>query len=553
VFRINRHGAISQNTYKLTATNLLTNGNFEDGTFTGYATTTNWTVVDATTSTPNGNGKYCAQAGTNVTSTLETNKISVTSSGAYMVRFNFGADASPKKTLWPNNLVLYIRFFDAGNNFLSHIQINNNRIPGSDNLYDVTKRFTVPASATKLSLRFINKHGGTGTLPDPTVLDDIRVIAVSAAATPPFIETIPMLNDEGTYGFKELKYTHSYRSGYKESSFTLLGKSEYLWNILRTSLGQHIEIYYDTECVFEGLLWEIEGSINGYAYSVSYDQLFNRIVVGYGDKGKKYVLQDIASIDRYGLKTLNDDKMEDNLYAAKARARSLLTLHSTPLPRIDSANKGSEDNSLSITCMGYMATLDWTDVPPRYVGVHDVSEAVADLDTGSGLSVLNAVSFRTPNDFISNDYSLVESVGTTAPVPERTAGKTSLDFINDLLDLGASGGKVIVSGLEKGRVFYTKSRPTTTDMYAVPSMDGQMDFRDNAGQEIPRPLVKSGIFVEYNAPVPDLRVYTDSILDPTAIFIKEIEYSAMDDTVRIITPNSDPLDVSLAKLFRRRR
>ena len=555
MFTINRYGSIMENTYRLSQTNLITNGNFESGSLTGYATTTNWTLTSAPTSTPNGVGQYCVVATENATSTLETNKVTVTASGSYLLEFVYGADGTPVVSLWPNNLTTYIRFFDSSNVFVSQIQINNNRIHGSNtNLHNVSKRFTVPFGATKLSVKFVNRHGGVGVLPGATVLDSIRVYQTSTTSQLPFLETHRPVGENVSGGFSDLRYTHSYRSGYKEAYFSIEGKSSYLWSLLRTALGQHIEVYYESQCVFEGIIWQMDGDIAGYGYNVSYDQLFNYIVVGYGDKGKKYTLRDTESISRYGMKTLMDDTVVDNLSAAKARAKSLMALHSSPLPRIDSSIESETQDKINITCMGYLATLDWTYVPPRYLGAErDIAEAVATLSPSEGLSVINAVSYRTPNDFISNDYGLVESVGTYAPVPDRTAQKTSLNFMNDYMDLGDSDGKVIVSGVTKGRKLYMRSRPSDVGMYAIPSLDGKMDFFDSAGQEIPRPLVQSGIFVMYGMPIPTLKSYSDIILNPSAVFIKEIEYNVGENNVRITTPNSDPLDVSLARLFRRRR
>lgn len=552
MFRIDHFGSIAQNTYKAVKTNLLTNGGFEKGDFTGYATTTNWSVVSAPSSDPPGLGKYAAKASEGANSTLETNKVSVTAGNSYMLSYLYGAPNTPKVTLQPNNLVVSIRFFDGSNNFISDYQIRTSRIPGTNKLTAVTKKFTVVAGASKCSIQFKNHHNGGSGKPTATVIDRVRLIDNTDTSVLPFIETIEQKPAEGRQSFSDLRYTHSYRSGFKESTFTLYGSAQYLWNWMQTGLGNHIEIYYNADCVFEGLVWSIEGSINGFGYSLSYDQMFNHIIVKYGKKSKAYQISDPDSQARHGKKMLTDEQNQDSLSKARAKGQSLLLLHANPLPRID-IDKVDPENKLVITCMGYMATTQWLYLPPRFAGLRDTSDIIATLSPSLGDSVLNRIRDESPNDFISNNYDLVsDSNVTTGPIVE-TEGKTAQDFINDLLDLGTNNGRIMVAGLTQGRKFYMRGRPTVIDYFATPTEDGNLEFRDRGLAIVPRPLVLAGKFVKFGLPIPSLDVPSDVITDAAAVFIKDIEYDAEDDTLRITTPNSDSLDVSLARLFRRRR
>lgn len=553
MYRIDHYDSIAKNTYKLSGADLLTNGDIEAGSLTGFATTTNWTATASASCDPEGIGGYAVVATANADSILETNKITVTANASYVLSFWFGASGTPRVRLWPNNLTVFIKFYTSGNVFVSQYQLSSNRIKGGDQLNERIKRFTVPASAAKVAIRFFNHHrGGAPDTPGATVIDNIRLVAADQAVTLPLIESLHEGSTDGEQSFSNLKYKNSYRSGFNESTFVVKGSPEYLWAWMRNALGHHIEVYRDAECVFEGLVWEMDGNIAGYNYSYSYDQLFNRITVKYGDKSNTYRIVDRTSIERHGSKQMISDQSEDNLSAAKAKAKSLLVLHSQPLPRIDTADS-EEINQITVTCQGYMSTLAWTYLAPRFVGKHDIAEIIADVDIAYGASCLIRVRDDSVNDFISTDYSLVENTGTTSGLLKDVKGKTTMDIINDLLDMGDDDGRVIVCGLTKGRIFYLKSRPNEITYNVVPTEDGNLQFTDLAGAIVPRGLVKSGVFVAFGEPIPSMQSFADVIQQPTAVFVKEVEYDADTDTVRIITPNSDPLDVALSRLFRKKR
>lgn len=539
-------------------TNLVPNPGFELGLFASWATSTNWTNVSATSVTPNGIGVYAAQAGgasKGQTATLESNRFAVSGSNDYICSIAFASPFdAPKRA---NNLKVLVRWWSAasGGSSLRDDTLWSGPVKNKKGgLRYAQKRLTAHASANYASFYIQNKYGSPTTGAGYGVVADEPFVA-GAVTVPTALSALDIWEymSNKPIGFENLKYSWDYRTGCKRMTFRLNAPGEYLWQLLQTALGHHVETHYEGVRVFGGMLWSMYGRVGGRDLGVSLDSLANFIKVPRGASFEVEV--NAESIARYGRK---DRIVEASFNTARdARAAALLDLAESafPIPTAAMVN-GQGDDFLEIEVMGYGATLQWvTDLPPVYVGTYDTSQILATFTSGvlGRRSLLGRFREDTPNDFIQDDYSNVDMTGITLGPLESTARRTSLDIYLDLVGRGTSNKRGIVAGFDAERKFFMHERPTALGYTRTRGADGKFDYTDPTGTLIPRPLVRCGVWVSEGAPIPSYMIIkgSDAARDPANKFITEVEYDHETDDVAVTFLGARRVGLDFAKAVRR--
>ncbi len=554
-FTITRHAGVLESQASRIGENVLANGGFERGDFTGYATTTNWSVIAADSVVPNGANNYMAQAasaladGTITRATLETNKFAVTGDTEYIIRLAYGAPMVGDTALndSPNSLRVAVRWYDAGNNLLATNNLMNERIEGAQAMGALNGRLFSPSAATQATLYLVNRHADLNNALQAggTVLDELFVTANVAVTTPPLIETL-QYNRVSTFGYNGLKYSNHFQQGFKQCEFTLHGSPEYLWEWMMRAFQNHIEVHYDNMTVFEGMVYAMEGVIGGKKYQISMDALANYVVIAYKDN-KHFSLSNRASMKRWGRKDYYET-VKGGRELARDRAEYLLAVMSNPRPRlVDTIGDTGRADYVKVTVMGYYTTLTFIK-NLRWHAARKVDAAVA-IAKGTR-SLLNNVRANTPNDWLSTDWSWVNNTGRNVNPPTRkdVEGKSVADLIQTYLQRGTSNVRTICAGVWENRRWRMEERPTAARYQLRQGKAGSMNLLQG-GARIPLPLVRAGEYVRVPPPIPTWRESFSDIEDDytSAFFLKEVEFDAEKNSLRMVSPNAEPLELKIGR------
>lgn len=560
-FTITRHAGVLESQAPRIGENILTNGDFERGDFTGYGTTTNWSVIAANSVTPNGADNFMAQAasalanGTITRATLETNKFAVIGDTEYLVRVAYGAPLVGDTALndSPNSLRVAVRWYDAGNNLLATKNLMNERVEGSQTMGTLYGRAFSPSAATQATLYLVNRHADLNNALQAggTVLDELFVTANVAVTTPPLIETL-QYNRVNTFGYNGLKYSNHFQQGFKQCEFTLHGSPEYLWEWMTRAFQNHIEVHYDNVTVFEGMVYAMEGVIGGKKYQISMDALANYVVIAYKDN-KHFSLSNRASMKRWGRKDYYET-VKGGRELARDRAEYLLAVMSNPRPRlVDTIGDTGRTDYVKVTVMGYYTTLTFIK-NLRWHAARKVDAAVA-IAKGTR-SLLNNVRANTPNDWLSTDWSWVNNTGRNVNPPTRkdVEGKSVADLIQTYLQRGTSNVRTICAGVWENRRWRMEERPTAARYQLRQGKAGSMNLLQG-GARIPLPLVRAGEYVRVPPPIPTWRESFSDIEDDytSAFFLKEVEFDAEKNSLRMVSPNAEPLELKIGRAVRATR
>lgn len=537
-------------------TNLLTNSKFESGDFTGWATHTNWSVVNAASVTPNGADRYAIQAGSaskGQMATLESERVAVSGAGNYIASLFFAAPSgAPRRA---NHLKIHVRWYNAssGGTLLRSDTLWASPVrQRQTGLQRAQLRLTAPGGATYASFYVRNRYGSDTTGAGyGVVVDNARIAGVVTITR---LSALDLWEHENAQiYFRNLKFSWNDQYGCKEMSFRVYAPTEYLWHLMQTALGDHVETHFENERLFGGMLWSLKGRIGKRAMSLSLDALANVVTVPYRDT--VFVGMDAESVEQYGRKDMRSDKSFSTLADARSYAGYLLNAYAFPLPGAEDA-ASDEENYLDVTVYGIFANLQWVkNLAPIFQGYVDSSEAIATLPATvyGGRSILDRVANETPNDFISSDYALVQEVGRSVLPFENAEDRTAQELILDLFGRGGSHGRRIVGGVNADRKFFMWERPTTLAYYRELDADGKFSYWDAGGNQVSRPLVQCGVFATDGHPVPSFNVVpgSDAARDPVNRYITEIEYDHERNAVRAQFLGQRKFGLDLAKAIRR--
>lgn len=531
--------------------NLLTNGDFENG----FASWTNSGFSLVTSVTPPVNGAQGAQGQSSGTpdtaavSTLESARVTVTSGGTVYAGLLFGAaEETGSGDSTPNNLIVKVRFWAnaVGGSVLKEGTLYAAPVKGNnDKLRRKLRKFEVPGAANYASLYIENRHyGGPSGTPAGTVVDDAFLAREVIETAMNLIHALPHQVVQKTESFRNLAFSRNYRVGDKQSKFDLFGDPVWLWTWLTNSLLHQIKIVYDNGARFDGLVWRVEGTINGAPFAVSAEELANRVFTPYQNHVRPYQVDDADSIARYGeIEYWLGDTFDTRVEARRA-AKHHLFWHKDARPLDDFPEGRSGESKLTVTCLGPWATLKFL-YGITAPGAMELAQAVATHKS----SILNQVRGRG-NVFVSSDYTLVNSLNTVVGPAARkeVRNRTAQEELMRYLGEGTKAGLAIVSGVWN-RQFVLKARPTTVDYFSE-VMDGAVVYYDASGSELSPVDVLPGHFLRRARPVPEWSYFSDAGRDAKARFLEEVEVDAEKGTIATRALGGDTVDRRLARVKR---
>ncbi|MBA2702241.1 MAG: hypothetical protein H0U60_00120 [Blastocatellia bacterium] len=538
--------------------NLLSNSKFEHAAFgAGWATTTNWSLVAVDTTTPSvldGQGALAGSAANSgkTKSTLTSATIACSALTEHVARVYYGAPSPtiPLRLAVANMLKIKLQWYTAGMALLRTDNLFAEMVSGSDHLQMFDAKVTSPATAANVTFSVINIHqnstlsGAVGGL----VIDNLLLVAALTPALPPFIERIPYSRDSEFATYKNLKFSNHYQLGFKSAEFELYGAPEYLWNWAETALENHIKIVYQGS-VFEGMVYRIDVVLNGVRYAVDLERLANNVKVEFGDKKHVRVIN-AESIEHWGRKDLHDSTQFKTRDAAESFARSLLRERKQLQPAVvEFVGASAGPDKAIVKVMGYINTLDW--VLGQTYGAPAKQDIGAALATGQN-SLLGVIRKHTHNDFISGNYANVQVIGKGVPPPKRQdmRGKSSLEMYMHLLEMGDSLNRVLCAGVWEDQQVRLAPRPTTARYKMRKSPKGTVEMVQDFSQPVDLASVRAGEFIKFPRPIPRMKRYVDLGDDPTALFIKEVEYSTEKGQLKFTTAGAEPLEYRIGKAIR---
>ena len=554
-FRINRHESVLTTGTLRAGTNLLTNPSFETGAFgAGWATTTDSAVVGASL-VESADGNYVAQLGAlgaPEAPRLESARVAVTAGTKYMFAFRYGMNLAGGTT-GDRYLTAKIRWWTAssgGSELSNNVAYQQIVASAADIMRYAIITIKAPASATYASVRFEVNFDSTAGGPMVCV-DDVLFAAMVTVTRPNLIESLAHWQTRGPRGFSQLLYATNARTGFGEQTFRVHGDPAYLWDWLVNAPGQHIEPYFENVRVGEGFVHTVRGRINGVPWSTSYDTLYNDIVLDFFNNQRERT-QNADSIRRYGRKQLLEQN--ENILGreqARGRVRLLNKRYGTPKPI--SADDVSADggNYVDVTVSPYWDTLQYIETVTvwfAYGADTSVLIATGDVPTDNR-SVLETVRDLYGNLWISNDYGRVATTGNIVRFEgggEQKRTGNAQDILLDLINLGDSNNRFLVSGVWENRQFVLQARPTTAG-YFTETVDGAIVYRAASGARVPNPLVRAGQYRKQVRPVPSQTAYADIDNDPAALFLWNVQYDTENDTVTVTPPDADTLAAGLAR------
>lgn len=548
-----RFEPLLETTTAVSGANLCGGGNFEGGSLVPWDVATNWSIIDATTSEPTAGGGYAAQAAsgsTGVVSTLRSLRVVVVPHVDYFVSFLFGA---PKAASKKNNLKALVEFWvdnSVGSALVQARTIQQAPVRASAKMHYRQVTLTVPAGATRASIKFINTYGGAGAAGAGVVIDNVKIAARIDTPVGTPLETWqhgPLATGGDRPRFHDLVVEQNWHQGYKTAKFNLYGTPEYLWQLLQTGLGDWVEIY-GTDArkpLFEGTLWAMRGRIRNADYEISLDTLgnFARVPYTVGTRTQYHSAQDADSILKYGRKDIVVSDTADSEQDARDTANYLIAQNAFPIPASVAGGGAAGNNVLGIELVSLWGTLGWvSDLAPVWRGAVDTATLVQ--------LQLDRIINETPNSFLSRDYTQISLTGRTLSPP--SAADTAVDAlttIQGLIERGDSSQRSLVAGVGPRRTFFMHRRATALAYFAQRGADGELDFFDAAGAPVDRQRIEPGNFVIFSAPVPQYSTVRagDIARDPSAKLITNVSYDHEKDAMHIEVLGHLRFDVGLAR------
>lgn len=257
-----------------------------------------------------------------------------------------------------------------------------------------------------------------------------------------------------------------------DGSFRIVAPLHELQDWFYNRLGYHVQEVAGG-VTWAGLIYEMELTYLGATRRRSLDDVFNYVKAKYtytaGEK-ETAVAQDATSVARYGRKeeilTLNDYPQA----AAEAQRDLFLRQQAYPWPRPLTANVGTGESYLDVTCLGYWKTMAW-----RYCSVTTGTEANVSTFIDAILDA-DCADYLTVGAIRENTLQVKQAT----PSPQR-----AWDVLQEQVALGGTVGGVAGSPYRlyvdnQRRVFYEPV--DTTPVYAIRD-DGIYPY---AGGEIGR-------------------------------------------------------------------
>lgn len=299
--------------------------------------------------------------------------------------------------------------------------------------------------------------------------------------------------------------------------------------ILQQYLGCFVAVYVDNPAqpVWEGLINRITFNSGGASYTISLDELANRVTVTY--TGAANVAAETAAVNNlvsqaiYGIK---HDQIEFGADPSAGTARTQLRdtiLAQRAFPQTAISQAQGNSNIVHLEMIGIFHTLEWQKF---FSGTATTTSTLSAAATAFIATVANTTTF-----FDNSNTSKITTNAATAPDQQR-----GVSYWERLLNLAESGdgtnywvcGILPTDRMTGKRVFYY--RPANDDVeYTALKTDG-LKPRNLYGKVIPPYLV-----------IPDRAIRVSDALtgiggtiqvDPTATYIQSVQYDANSQSVQ---------------------
>jgi len=300
-------------------------------------------------------------------------------------------------------------------------------------------------------------------------------------------------------------------------------------DILNTYLGCYVAIYVDNPQVpiWEGLINRITFNAGGASYTISLDEMANRVTIVYtaaANAGTEAAaINNTASQAIYGIK---QDQIEFGADPSAGTQRTALQntiLAQRAFPQSSIGQAAGQTNLVHLELIGVFHTLEWNKL---FTGLTAATAAFNARFTGLLPLDPNGATF-----YNNADFSQINTNLATAPLQQR-----GVSFWDALMRVAEAGDNVNywVCGITptnpntKTRVAYYRQSNATVN-YIARQSDG-LKPRTIYGQVVPpwRVVPDQGIRVT------DILVGTpDNLLtDPRATYIQSVQYDANSQTVQ---------------------
>jgi hypothetical protein len=299
--------------------------------------------------------------------------------------------------------------------------------------------------------------------------------------------------------------------------------------ILNQYLGCFVAIYVDNPAqpIWEGLINRITFNSGGASYTVSLDEMSNRVTVTY--TGAANVAAQVAATNNLvsqGIYGIKEDQIEFGVDPSAGTARTLLRdtiLSQKAFPQTAVSQAQGITNIVHLELIGVFHTLEWQKF---FSGAVTTTSTLSAAAAAFIATVANTTTF-----FDNSNTSKITTNAGTAPDQQR-----GVSYWERLLNLAESGDgtNYWVCGIlptDKGtgkRLFYYRQANAVIE-YTATKADGLMP-RNVYGKRVKPWLV-----------VPDRAIrVTDALLgyggtiltDPTATYIQSIQYDANSQRVQ---------------------
>lgn len=303
--------------------------------------------------------------------------------------------------------------------------------------------------------------------------------------------------------------------GFRQASCIVGGNRNYLETWMEERLGYHWRAEDRAgNIVWEGLVWSLALTDEGWEQSVSLGNLANRINVLYasiiGQRLRVGWADDLDSQTKYGIKeVIHTVGGGLGMVAARAAAYRDLQLSTSAWPGRSKKYTGAPGTSLRVGLKGYFSTLDWRIYNDVTGGTANSSAMVEKITVDPGVGVgqfINSVQADT-NVLQFPDYHN----------RDRYAGS----ILRDLVSSG-DGTNPWVLGVYESRVL--RYEQLATEINALWA-EGAPYPTNLSGAVLYPWLIRPNTVIQ--APwLSKGRTLTNSLEDPTVLIVKEVSFTA---------------------------
>lgn len=304
------------------------------------------------------------------------------------------------------------------------------------------------------------------------------------------------------------------QEGFKSASTTIGGNREYLNELFESALGQHWRTEDDNnQTVWEGMVWSLSLTDEGWQYSRSLDAFGNRLRILYKSTATGERLhapsyagwqEDAASQAQFGIKEVIKSIGETN--AARALGLADIELARLAWPGRSKRYTGASGTTLSIQLRGYMDTLAWRIYNDLTSGLEDSSVMVDRIVAAAG-QFISATDVQT-NVFDFSAY--------------HNRDRSALSILRDLVSTG-DGTNPWMIGVYEDQVLHYQARPTEVNMHWS---KGAPEPTRLGGQPVCPWMIRPGDVIRSDWILPGYTLSESVGQDPIVLQVKEASFSA---------------------------